>query len=62
MNLIDTGYTVVDVTPDAVEVTIRLIDTFDPDAEPFDGARFRVRRGAERIEVLPSATRRGSFE
>lgn len=61
MNLVDTGYTVVDVTPDAVEVTIRLIDTFDPDAEPFDGARFRVRRGAGRIEVLPTATRRGSF-
>ncbi len=61
MNLVDQGYTVVDVTPEAVEVTIRLVDTFDPDAEAFDGARFRVARGASRIEVLRTPTRRGSF-
>jgi alkaline phosphatase D len=61
MNLVDQGYTVVDVTPDAIEVTIRLINTFDPTAEPFDGARFRVARGGTRIEILPAQRRRGSF-
>jgi alkaline phosphatase D len=61
MNLVDQGYTLVDVTPDAIEVTIRLINTFDPTAEPFDGARFRVARGGTRIEILPAPRRRGSF-
>lgn len=61
MNLLDQGYTVVDVTPEAVEVTIRVVDTFDPDAQARDGARFRVARGARRIEVLPTPHRRGSF-
>jgi alkaline phosphatase D len=61
MNLVDQGYTVVEVTPEATTVTIRNIDTRFPDARPVDGARFRVRRGASRIEILPTPRRRGSF-
>jgi alkaline phosphatase D len=61
MNMVDQGYTVVDVTPEALEVTVRLVDTRDPDAEAVDGARFRVARGAQRMEILPAAGARGSF-
>jgi alkaline phosphatase D len=61
MNLVDQGYTVVEVTPTETLVTIRNIDTFDPDAEPVDGARFRVAKGSQRIEHLPTPGRRGSF-
>lgn len=61
MNLVDQGYAVVEVTPESVEVAFRVIDTFDPDAQAYDGARFRVRAGANRIEVLPTPGRRGSF-
>jgi alkaline phosphatase D len=61
MNLIDQGYTVVEVTPEATLVTIRNIDTFDPDAAAVDGARFRVVRGSQRIEHLPTPGRKGSF-
>jgi alkaline phosphatase D len=61
MNLVDQGYTVVEVTPEETLVTIRNIDTFDPDAEPVDGARFRVAKGSQRIEHLPTPGRKGSF-
>lgn len=61
LNLVDQGYTVVDITPEEMHVTIRNIDTRDPDAEPVDGARFRLTRGAQRIEVLASPTPKGSF-
>lgn len=61
MNLVDQGYTVVDVTPEELVVTIRLVDTADPAAEAVDGARFRLRPGSRRIEVLPASGRRGSF-
>jgi alkaline phosphatase D len=61
MNLVDQGYTVVDVTPDELVVTVRLIDTYDPTAQAVDGARFRLRPGSRRIEVLPAAGKRGSF-
>ncbi|MEI7886693.1 MAG: alkaline phosphatase D family protein [Actinomycetes bacterium] len=61
MNLIDQGYTVVDITPEEMLVTIRNINTMDPDAEAVDGARFRLRKGAKRIEVLPTPTHKGSF-
>ena len=61
MNLIDQGYTVVDVTPEELVVTVRLVDTTDPDAGAVDGARFRLTPGAERIEVLPASGARGSF-
>ena len=44
MNLVDQGYAVVDVTPEETLVTIRNIDTSDPDAHAVDGARFRVAR------------------
>ena len=61
MNLIDQGYTVVDVTPEELVVTVRLVDTTDPDAGAVDGARFRLTPGADRIELLPASGARGSF-
>jgi alkaline phosphatase D len=61
MNLADQGYTVVDVTPDELVVTVRLIDTRDPEATAVDGARFRVARGQPRMEILPASGARGSF-
>jgi alkaline phosphatase D len=61
MNLVDQGYTVVEVTPTETLVTIRNIDTRFPDAEAVDGARFRVAKGSRRIEVLPTPGRLGSF-
>jgi alkaline phosphatase D len=61
MNLVDQGYTVVDATPEAVEVTVRLVDTFDGGATAFDGARFRVRHGVPGIETLPVAGGKGSL-
>jgi alkaline phosphatase D len=61
MNLLDQGYTVVDVTPEEMVVTVRLVDTFDPDAEAVDGARFRLTPGAERLEILPASGAKGSF-
>lgn len=61
INLVDQGYAVVDVDPERIEVTYRLIDTSRPDAVPIDGARFRVRRGVPGIEVLPVAAAKGSF-
>ena len=61
LNLIDQGYTVVDITPEEMLVTIRNIDTTNPEAEAVDGARFRLRKGAQRIEVLATPTHKGSF-
>ena len=51
-NLVEQGYTVVEVTPEDMHVTHRVIDTHDPDAQARDGARFRLRRGSSRLEVL----------
>ena len=61
MNLVDQGYTVVDVTPEEMVVTVRLVDTFDPDAGATDGARFRLRPGSTRMEILPASGTKGSF-
>lgn len=61
MNLVDQGYTVVDATPEAVEVTVRLVDTADGSATAFDGARFRVRPGVPGIETLPVTGGKGSL-
>ena len=52
INLEDQGYVLVDVTPDECVIQYRLIDTFDPDAEPYTGAKFRVVKGGPQIEVL----------
>ncbi len=60
MNLVDQGYLVVDVTPEEVVVTTRLIDTYDPDAEPYDAARYRIRPGVDRLEKLPVARPTGT--
>jgi alkaline phosphatase D len=51
-NLVEQGYTVVEVTPEEMRVTHRVIDTHDPDALARDGARFRLRKGSSRLEVL----------
>lgn len=60
MNLVDQGYTVVDATPEAVEVTVRLVDTSDGSATATDGARFRLRPGVVGMESLPVSSGRGS--
>ncbi len=61
LNMVDQGYTVVDVTPDALTVTYRTIDTIDPDAQATDAARFRVLPGGRPMEVLPVARPRGTM-
>ena len=61
MNLVEQGYTVVDVTPEEMVVTMKMIDTSRPDAEVRDGAKFRLTPGATRLEVLPVAGASGTF-
>jgi alkaline phosphatase D len=61
MNLVEQGYTVVDVTPEEMVVTSRLIDTSRPDAVARDGAKFRLTPGATRLEVLPVPGGSGTF-
>ena len=60
MDLADQGYVVVDVDPERIEVTYRFIDTYDPDATPVDGARFRAVHGGRGLERLPVAHPMGS--
>lgn len=60
-NIVEQGYTVVEVNPEEMLVTHRLIDTHDPDAVARDGARFRLRRGSATIEVLPCPAPGGVF-
>jgi hypothetical protein len=58
---VEQGYTVVDVTPEEMVVTMKMIDTSRPDAEVRDGAKFRLTPGATRLEVLPVAGASGTF-
>ena len=51
VDLLHQGYVVVDVTPEEVVVEFRVIDTFDPAAEPRTSARFRVVDGARSMDV-----------
>lgn len=60
MNFVDQGYCVVDVDPERIEVTYRFIDTFDPDARAYDGARFRVTKGGGPMTPLAVERPRGS--
>jgi len=60
VNLIDQGYVIVDVTPDRVEIDFRLVDTYDPGAQPWTGAKFRLPRGGV-LETLPAERARGAF-
>lgn len=53
-NLLDQGYVVVDVTADAVEVTFRMTDSFDPNAVARTGARFRVPLNSTELQRLSS--------
>jgi alkaline phosphatase D len=52
MNIVDQGYALVDVTPEETVVDFRAIDTFDPNAQPFTVARFRVVAGGRTMERL----------
>jgi alkaline phosphatase D len=52
MNIVDQGYALVDVTPEETIVDFRAIDTFDPNAQPFTVARFRVVAGGRTMERL----------
>lgn len=61
MNLVEQGYTVVDVTPEEMVVTMKMIDTSRPDSDVRDGAKFRLTPGATRLEVLPVAGASGTF-
>jgi hypothetical protein len=53
VDILRQGYAIVDVTPRECIVEFRAIDTFDPDAEPYTAARFRVTTGGSSLEVLP---------
>jgi alkaline phosphatase D len=61
MDLADQGYCVVDVDPERIEVTYRFIDTYDPDAEAVDGARFRVERGGTGMRAVSVPNHRGTI-
>jgi alkaline phosphatase D len=52
VDLLNQGYTTVDLTPEEAIVEFRVLDTFDPDAEASTFARFRVVAGVPGIEVL----------
>ena len=52
VDILRQGYAIVDVTPEECIVEFRAIDTFDPDAEPYTSARFRVVSGGDELEVL----------
>ncbi len=45
INFIEQGYATIEVTPDEAVVEFKLIDTYDPNAVPWVGARFRMRTG-----------------
>ena len=52
IDMLNQGYTLVDVTPEETIVEFRVLDTFDPDATASTFARFRVVAGRPGIEVL----------
>ena len=52
LNFEDQGYVLVDVTPQDCVVQYRCIDTYNPNAVAFTGAKFRVAKGSEHLEVL----------
>jgi alkaline phosphatase D len=51
VDLLNQGYAVVDVTPDELVVEFRVLDTFDPNAEPRTSARFRILSRARTMDV-----------
>jgi alkaline phosphatase D len=53
IDLLYQGFALVDVTPEECIVHFRGVDTFDPDAQAFTFARFRVANGSRVLEVLP---------
>jgi alkaline phosphatase D len=53
VDLLQQGYVLVEATPEETLVEFRGIDTFDPDAEAFTFARFRVVAGRPGITALP---------
>jgi alkaline phosphatase D len=61
LNFEQQGYVLVDVTPDEMVVKYRHVDTYDPDAEAWTGATFRLANGGQHIEVLQHAEGAGSI-
>ena len=52
IDLVYQGFALVDLTPEECIVRFRGVDTFDPDAEAFTFAKFRVANGSRIMEVL----------
>ncbi|RIL08173.1 MAG: hypothetical protein DCC71_00015 [Proteobacteria bacterium] len=52
VDLVYQGFALVDVTPEECVVRFRGVDTFDPNAEAFTFAKFRVASGSRVLEVL----------
>jgi len=52
VNIIDQGYALVDCTPEETIVTLRVIDTFDINAQPRTYAQFRIARNSRQMERL----------
>ena len=42
-------------------IEYRHVDTYDPDAEPYTGAKFRVAKGAGGIEVMQAERQGGTL-
>lgn len=53
VNLLDHGYGVMTITPEEIEIEIKLVDVTRPDAVPRTALRYRVRPGVHRLERLP---------
>ena len=51
LNFIEQGYATIEVTPEEAIVEFKLIDTYDADAEPWVGVRFRMRTDQSGMSV-----------
>ena len=51
LNFLEQGYATIEITPDEAIVEFKLIDTYDPDAQPWVGARFRLLAGQVGMSV-----------
>ncbi|MFN8051104.1 MAG: alkaline phosphatase D family protein [Acidimicrobiales bacterium] len=60
LNLENQGYVLVDLNPEEMVVQYRHIDTYNPDATAYTGAKFRLTKGGDHIEQLPSERETGS--
>lgn len=53
-NIVNQGYSIMEVTPDEVTVEVVLVDTADASAQPRRAARFRVSADGGPMETVPS--------